>query len=56
MGRLKNKTIGRVKALYELVNDGLLNLSIAARKAGQSEEEFRAGMAALDAATSGASL
>ena len=35
---------GRFETLYELVKDSLLSLANAAKKAGQSEEEFAAGM------------
>ena len=55
-GETRGRIKGRLEALYELVRDGLLSLAAAARKAGQSEEEFRAVMAALDTATSSASL
>ena len=42
----KGQTDGAFKTLYELVKDKLLSLGIAASKAGQSEEEFAAGMEA----------
>ena len=35
---------GVFKTLYELVKDNLLSIANAAKKAGQSEEEFVAGM------------
>ena len=40
----KGRKEGALKTLYELVKDSLLSLANAAKKAGQSEEEFAAGM------------
>lgn len=40
----EGETRGMFKTLYELVKKKLLSLSIAATEAGQSEEEFTAGM------------
>ena len=49
-GKKEGKEEGRIegifKTLYELVRDNLLSLANAAKKAGQSEEEFTAGMSA----------
>ena len=42
----KGRIEGIFKTLYELVRDNLLSLANAAKKAGQSEEEFSAGMSA----------
>ena len=42
----KGRAEGIFKTLYGLVRDNLLSLTNAARKAGQSEEEFAAGMRA----------
>ena len=43
-GREEGKIEGVFKTLYELVKDNLLSLTNAAKKAGQSEEEFASGM------------
>ena len=45
-GRKEGRVEGIFKTLYELVRDNLLSLANAAKKAGQSEEEFTAGMSA----------
>ena len=55
-GETRGRIKGRIEALYELVRDGLLSLAAAARKAGQTEDDFRAGMASYDAADSAAAL
>ena len=44
--REESEARGAFKTLYELVKDNLLSLANAARKAGQSEEEFKNGMEA----------
>ena len=55
-GEARGRIKGRVEALYELVRKNILSLAIAAKEAGQSEDDFRAGMASYDAAASGAAL
>ena len=45
-GEARGEIKGIFKTLYELVRDNLLSLANAAKKAGQSEEEFTAGMKA----------
>ena len=45
-GEKRGERKGVFKTLYELVRDNLLSLANAASKAGQSEEEFAAGMEA----------
>ena len=40
----ESETKGVFKTLYELVKDNLLSMANAAKKAGQSEKEFAAGM------------
>ena len=39
---------GKVNTLIELVNDGILTLSDAAKRAGMTDEEFKARMTAKD--------
>ncbi len=43
-GVKKGERLGTLKTLYALVNDGLLKLDEAARRAGMSEEAFGRGM------------
>ena len=41
-GRAEGRTEGFLKALIELVKDGILSLSDAAKRAGMTVEEFEA--------------
>ena len=43
-GIAEGKTKGRFEVFYELVKDNLISPGIAAKKAGQSEDEFKSGM------------
>ena len=42
--RNEGRKEGILKTLYESVKDNLLSITNAARKADQSEEEFKSGM------------
>ena len=50
VGRAEGIAIGKMNNLYELASKGLLTMQIAAQEAGQTEEEFSAGMASWAAA------
>ena len=40
-GKEEGEKIGRLELLFELVKDGVLDISQAAAKAGKTEEEFQ---------------
>lgn len=41
IGRIEGHEAGREETLLHLVKDGLLNISVAAERAGKSVEEFK---------------
>ena len=41
IGRQEGEKIGRLELLFELVKDGVLDISQAAAKAGKTEAEFK---------------
>ena len=43
-GRQEGRQEGRLSVLYSLVEEGVLSLADAAKRAGVSEQEFRNGM------------
>ena len=43
-GMLEGERQGRLKSLYDLTLSGIITLSVAAQQAGQTEEEFSAGL------------
>ena len=48
-GEARGEARGKLHALYDLTRSGIITLSTAAQQAGQTEEEFRAGLDAYKA-------